>query len=534
MARVKHVRVILWAQWRALRAMLPRSGPWAFLLGGVWYAAWVFGAFLAAEVVSNSQEIGLIRTALPGALQLMVLYWQVVPVLLSATGAALDLQKLKAYPIRFSELYGIEVLLRVTAAVEMFILLLGAAAGAILNTGLPWYAPLALFPFIAFNLLLAVGLRDLVSLLLRHPRFREIALLLLVSMAALPSLLASRPEAGGRLKLLFSGGSGWAWPWTATANLFTGHEPLKSFAIVSAWVLAAGCFSWWQYKRTFESDQEFAPSAGLRGASEKGMMEALFRLPSLFFRDPLAALIEKEIRFLARSPRFRLVFMMGFTFGLVIWLPLAAGRGGPSKSFLGSNYLTVVSVYALLLLSEVCFWNSFGFDRSAAQIYFLAPVRFARVLIAKNLSAMFFVSIEVAAITIVCGLTGMPVTPGRLVEAYSVALVIALFLLGAGNLMSVQNARGVNPDTSFRTGAPSRIQAMLMVIYPITFLPVGLAYLARYAFNSQLAFFAVLAFDALAGAVIYKLTLESAANSADRHREEMIAALSQGEGPIAA
>ena len=52
-------------------------------------------------------------------------------------------------------------------------------------------------------------------------------------------------------------------------------------------------------------------------------------------------------------------------------------REGRCGVLLG-NYLTVVSVYSLLLLSEVCFWNSFGFDRSAAQIYFLAPVPFRR------------------------------------------------------------------------------------------------------------------------------------------------------------
>ena len=54
------------------------------------------------------------------------------------------------------------------------------------------------------------------------------------------------------------------------------------------------------------------------------------------------------------------------------------GPPGATQSFLGNNYLTVVSVYSLLLLSEVCFWNSFGFDRSAAQIYFLAPVPFSK------------------------------------------------------------------------------------------------------------------------------------------------------------
>jgi ABC-2 type transport system permease protein len=224
---------------------------------------------------------------------------------------------------------------------------------------------------------------------------------------------------------------------------------------------------------------------------------------------------------------------MGFTFGLVIWLPLALGRGGLTRSFFSANYLTVVSVYSLLLLSEVCFWNSFGFDRSGAQIYFLAPVPFTRVLVGKNLSAIFFILVEITAVTVVCGFLGMPLNPSRLLEAYSVAGVISIFLLGAGNLLSIHQARGVNPSTSFRAGAAGRVQAMLFVIYPIAFLPAALAYFARWALDSQMAFFGVLAFDAMVGLVVYRVALDSAAAAAERLREQVIAALSSGEGPIA-
>ena len=141
----------------------------------------------------------------------------------------------------------------------------------------------------------------------------------------------------------------------------------------------------------------------------------------MLLRDPLGALVEKEVRFLTRSPRFRLVFLMGFTFGLLVWLPVALGRQGGAQSFLGTNYLTVVSVYSLVLLSEACFWNSFGFDRSAAQVYFLAPVAFSRVMIGKNLSALFFIALEIGMIALVCGLLGMPLRPRTLAESFGVA-----------------------------------------------------------------------------------------------------------------
>jgi len=250
--------------------------------------------------------------------------------------------------------------------------------------------------------------------------------------------------------------------------------------------------------------------------------------------DPLGALVEKEVRFLTRSPRFRLVFLMGFTFGLLIWLPIVLGGQNNSQSFLSSNYLTVVSVYSLLLLSEACFWNFFGFDRSAAQFYFLAPVAFSRVLIGKNLSALFFIVLEIGLIALICGLLGMPLHPVTLVESFGVAGVISIFMLAVGNQLSIRHARSMNPAASFRSGASGRMQAILFVIWPIAFVPVGLAYLARYAFASEAAFFAVLVVDAALGAVIYKLSLDSAVIAAGQLKEQMVTALSRGEGPITA
>jgi ABC-2 type transport system permease protein len=136
-------------------------------------------------------------------------------------------------------------------------------------------------------------------------------------------------------------------------------------------------------------------------------------------------------------------------------------------------------------------------------------------------------------VTIVCILFGLPISAVHLAEAYSVAAVLTIFLLGAGNLLSIHQARGVNPATSFRTGAAGRVQAMLFVIYPIASIPAGLAYLARWAFKSETAFFGVLAFDAVVAIVAYRIALQSAVEAADRLKESMISALSAGDGPIA-
>lgn len=529
---MRHARAILWAQWRILRHSVPGGGlAWTTVIGAFWYGIWLVASITVARVTGNPNNTAMVEAALPGGLLLVFLYWQVVPLLMAATGSSLDLRKLQAYPIPTRQLFALEVLLRVTASIEMFMILVGAAAGMLINPKLPDIGALAVVPYIVFNLAFAVGMRDLVARLLAHKRFREIAFLLLVMCAALPQLLATRGDRMiGPARLLLAR-TGNAWPWTATSNLALGQERGRAIAELIAWCVIAAAFGLWQFSLSMSFDPH--ETGGRRRAGTRpGLLERFYRLPSLLFPDPVGALVEKEVRFLARSPRFRLLFMMGFTFGLVIWLPIAFGRGS-SQGFLSNNYLTVVSMYSLLLLSEVCFWNAFGFDRSAAQFYFLAPVPFSRVLIGKNLSSLLFIGLEIVSVTLVCAILGMPLNPVKMAESYSVAGVTSILLLSAGNLLSVRQARGVNPDSSFRSGAAGRLQAVLLVVYPIAFLPSGLAYLARWAMDSELAFFGVLAFDAAVGLLIYKLALESAVASSEQMRERIVAALSAGDGPIA-
>ena len=529
---MKQARAILWAQWRISRSFFMRRGiGWVAIVSLIWYGFW-FAAAYAVMLLASSP----LSSTLAGVFLVVLLYWQLIPVMMAATGASLDLRKLQAYPIPVRQLFGLEVMLRVTAGIEAILILTGVGVGVLRNPTLPWWNALGLLPFVVFNLALGVGLRDTIARILARRRIREAAFFLLILCAALPRFLFTRGrESQGRIRAFATLETWPGWPWTATSDVLQGHQALRAWALLLAWLAAAGLFSYWQFRRTLVFDAQAASARALSpGVGRRGFAERFFQLPSMLLGDPLGALVEKEVRFLTRSPRFRMVFLMGFTFGLLIWLPVAFGRQGTSPSFLGTNYLTVVSVYSLLLLSEACFWNSFGFDRSAAQIYFLAPIPFSRVMISKNLSALFFIIMEIGMITLVCGLLGMPLHPHTLAESFGVAGVISIFMLAAGNQLSIRQARSMNPAASFRSGASGRVQAILFLIYPIVFVPVGLAYLARFAFDSEIAFFVILAVDAVVAAIAYKLSLESAVVAADKLKEQMVTALSRGEGPITA
>jgi ABC-2 type transport system permease protein len=527
-------RAILWAQYRTVWNHFPRSSKLALsfgvLIGIVWYGMFVALAVGAAMLMSNPRELPTIARIFPSGLFLAFLYWQVVPLLLVSTGSALEIKKLLAYPIPKRELFGLEVLLRVSTGIEVLLVLTGTAVGLVLNRGVPLWAPLALLVFTVFNLFVSAGMRDLMTRLFGRKIIRELMVFLFVIAAAVPQLLLMT-GAGRRMRDLAIPLPTISWPWNATAELAQGHASGAALGVLLAWTAAAYFFGRWQFERGLRFDaQESAASTAAPLA--KSRLEPFYRLPNVLFRDPIAALVEKELRFLSRSPRFRLVFLMGFSFGLLIWLPIAFAKVASPDSWLTRNYLALVSAYALLLLSDVLFWNTFGFDRSAAQIYFLVPVRIGTVLVAKNLAALVWVVAEVSSIALVCSILRFPVRPTNLLEAYGVALTVSLFLMSVGNLSSTYNPKPTDPAKSFRQGAARQTQAALMLFYPITLFPAVLAYLARYAFDSEWAFAGVLAFCAILGIVLYRISMDSAVHAAERRKEAILTVLSGGENPI--
>jgi ABC-2 type transport system permease protein len=262
--------------------------------------------------------------------------------------------------------------------------------------------------------------------------------------------------------------------------------------------------------------------------------EAFYRLPSLLLRDPLGAIVDKELRSLARTPRYRMVFVMGFSFGIMVWLPMVIGRRAESHAALSQHFLTIVCVYALTLLGQVSYWNCFGFDRSAVQIYFAAPQPIRLTLVGKNIASMVFVYVEALILTAVVSLFRVRFGASEFAETFLVLAVCSLYMLAMGNISSVQYPRGLNPERVSQGGASSRFQALTFLLYPLSLLPVFLAYLARYALGSTLVFYIVLAIAALIGAAVYWIAMDSAVAAAVGRREQIIYELSRADGPIAA
>lgn len=535
----QQVLAIAWAQFRTMRNHLPRTNIGAILLwclSLLWYGLYVvLAVFLGLALPAVSLE--QVRMWLPVGLLAVFLFWQIVPLFTLSSGWSLQLEKLQIYPVSNGALFGIEVLLRFTTAPEMIIVLAGAFAGLVRHPAIPLLSPLFLLLFIPLNLFLSLGIREFILHAFERNRFRELFAILIISIAVVPQLLA-RTALGHRFApYFFAAARGAVTPWREAATLSMGSFSILSLVFLLFWTALCYSLARRQFENGLRQDAGFRPGAPLArlrpGTVERTSSRRLIDLPSRLFSDPMAALLQKEFQSLLRMPRFRVIFGMACVFSVVIFIPIAlnpatTGRGG----FFRENFLPVVTLYGLLLLSDSLLLNVFGFDRHATQIYFIAPVPFETVLRAKNLTAIVFIVVQSAAVLLLAAIVRVAITPLNIANAIAAAAVVAIFFLTVGNLTSISLARPIDPTQTFKKQAGGRMQLWFLLCSLGMFLLVGFAFLARFALASNWALLGVLLLEFAIGLIAYTIATRSAVERAVREREKFLEALSKGPSPM--
>jgi ABC-2 type transport system permease protein len=530
------VLAIAWAQMRISRNHFPRTDVGSvltWLVSLLWYgifAAVAVGLALAIPDVSP----GDLADLLPFGLLAVFLFWQLVPLFTLSSGWSLQLNKLRMYPVRDQALFAIEVLLRVTSAPEMIIVLLGALAGLLRHPDVPpWWPPFLLL-FIPFNLFLSLAIREVFLRSFERNRFRELFAILLISVGVLPQILLRTPL-GPMLKPYFAGiARGQAAPWSEIAMLSLGSFSWLRLALVLFWTFVSYALARRQFSKSLLEEESFRPEARAATPSRPAKtnpLAALVRLAGRLFSDPLAALLEKELASLLRMPRFRVKFGLACIFSVIILLPITLEKGG-GNVFLRANLLPMIYLYGLLIMSDVLLLNAFGFDRAAAQIYFVAPVRFDLVLKAKNIAAIVFIVLQAVAALIVASLLRISMGPHAIADAFGAIAVVGLFFLSAGNLISVAMPRPLDPRQTVRRNAGGKMQLWFLLCAVAMFLLMAFAFLAQWALDTHWALVGVLAFEFAIGLIFYRIALDSAVESGLRDRERIVEALSKGASPI--
>jgi len=121
------------------------------------------------------------------------------------------------------------------------------------------------------------------------------------------------------------------------------------------------------------------------------------------------------------------------------------------------------------------------------------------------------------------------ITPAGVLGSIFLTVILTLFLLACGNLTSVIIPRAIDPNEAFRNQNAGKATLWLLICFIVMAIPVGLAFLARWAFRSDWVFLLVLCGDLIVGLIVYKIATESAVARAESRREQFLEALSQGK-----
>jgi ABC-2 type transport system permease protein len=529
------VSAIFWAQFRTLRNRFPRT-EWAsvlFSLLSVFWYAFFAGAGIALAVQLPNVQLVELKNWIPVGLLGVFLYWQSVPLITFSTGASLQLNKIQIYPVPTRALFGIEVLLRFTSSPEMLLVLFGAMLGLLRNPWLPTLSAICLLLFVPINLFFSLAIREVLLHSFERNRFRELFAVLIISIGVIPQFLL-RSQLGSRFATQFLRLARVPFtPWKAVAGATLSFH-LPDLATCAAWLAISYFAARELFRRSLRYEETtrggaFSPDAQPR---KFALVDRLTSIPNALFSDPLGALVWKELRSLVRMPRFRVVFGMACVFSVLIFIPFTLNSALGGSEFIANNFVLIVTLYGLLILSDTLLLNAFGLDGSGAQIYFVAPMPLRPVFWAKNISAVVFVFLQWLLVLAVLILLRVPVSSLHAGNAIVSELVVAIYFLAAGNLSSIAMARRVDPRQTLRKQAGGRVQAWTFLCTLSMFALLGLAYLARWATGSYWASMAVLAIEFAIGCVVYWVSLETAVERALARREEMIESLSRSSTPV--
>jgi hypothetical protein len=263
------------------------------------------------------------------------------------------------------------------------------------------------------------------------------------------------------------------------------------------------------------------------GASELEAKAGGWRLP--FGSEELSAIFEKELRYALRNAQLRTMAVMPIILSLSLKM-IGSRRGGSSAALLPESltpYMegsgAALSVLYTFLITSALSANLFGYESGGMRAYVLAPVARSKILLGKNL-AMFFVSLVGAvAVTLVNALIYRDLTPRALLFTALSFVFFAAATATIGNFFSINFPKRL--EYGKRMNASGVAGLLLLPVFLCIAAAPALAVLGGYAAQSLTFEYAILAAFAIAGVVVYFLTLKAQGRWLARHELDILEAV---------
>jgi ABC-2 type transport system permease protein len=503
----------------------------AFALGGL--GGFILATIAAGIFVSQGRAEMLAIILWP-----IFFFWQVFPVMATAFTNNPDSGELLRFPLNYRSYflirlaYGFFDPASALGSVGLLGILLGVSFARPLL--FPWTL-LVLLTFAFFNLILQQTVFAWLERWLAQRRTREImGVLFILAMLSFqligpimervekkphPEFSRATQIAAQVQAMLPPGIAANAIAQASHAHFLVGFI---SLLFLAALTMAVGSLLHLRLRAQFRGENLSEVAARPAVAQVQGLQVG-WNLPG--FSQSVAAVFEKEVRYLARSGPMLLTLIMPI-FMLLIF------RLGPMNPMRTSNYLSRTpdmafpgaAAYAILVLTNLVF-NSFGGDAAGVQFFYASPVSFRQIMLAKNLlHASILVANTAFAWIAVTYLYGSPHL------AVSIATVAALLFaaplnFAAGDLLSIWSPKKRDFATFGRQNvSQTTVLASLGVQIVIVGLGVAAFAIAHLYKNLWIAVLLFLALSAIS-IPLYVFVLRRIDGIAIKRRETLLAEL---------
>jgi ABC-2 type transport system permease protein len=502
-------------------------------LGGVGGAI-VFGVLSYFFLVRD--EAGWIAVLL----WIVFLFWQLFPVMASTFSESFDSSSLLRFPLSYRSF----LLLRIvygsldpgTALGVLWLLgILTGVSAARLRLMLP--TALLLLAFAIVNLFLARAIFAWVERWLARRRTREIMgvffLVLVISFQFIGPLtarfgarrhreVAHLTEAFLPIERVLPPGlaaSGitelWNSDWVGTVGSLA---LLSAYAVALFWLLDRRMLALYRGENLSET------AAPAKHSYEKSRLLAGWDVPLV--SGPVAAILEKELRYLSRSGP--MLFTLFMPIIILLIFRMTPGRSG-SGTFLNAApdfAFPLAAAYALLMMTNLVY-NNFGTDGAGVQFWFISPVRFREIVWAKNLAHASIFGAEMILVWLAVSLLFRPPTIAYTVATVAAVLFVTPVNFTVGNLLSISMPKKVDLSSFGRQRAASTTGFASLLAQAVLLGLIALAYMLGRFFGGLWVTTLILLLLAALACLAYSVALRRMDAIALARRETLISELSR-------
>ena len=419
----------------------------AFALGG-------FGGFAGTTAaswyfVSHGSAAFL---AIP--LWTILFFWQVFPVMATAFTNNPDSTELLRFPLTYRSYFLVRLAYGFLdpASALGSVALLGVVLGVTMARPMlfPW-ACIVVATFALFNLVLMQTIFAWIERWLAQRRTREImgVLFILVTLSfqmigpltqqithgSHPNLLRDLSILARVQSVLPPGLAADSIAQADSGHFFIG---LTSLLFLATLTVAIGCFLHLRIRAQFRGEN-LSETAARPVIRQVLPMQLGWELPG--FSQSVAAVFEKEVRYLSRSGPMLLTLIMPIFMLLIIRIgPMSALRHSGAMNRTPDTAFPGAAAYGLLILTNLVY-NTFGGDSGGMQFFYASPVQFRHIILGKNLTHAAVLSVTTIfawfAVTYLYGAPHVAVT----IATIAGLLFAAPLNFTAGNLLSVYSPK---------------------------------------------------------------------------------------------